>query len=74
MDKQQARNLIKETFENSFDKERFACFIKNLLTRIEEAPFSYQGQFIPDAYKAYISSLERIGKFNDGEKKLISLS
>lgn len=70
MDKQQARNLIKETFENSFDKQRFACFIKNLLTRIEEASFTYQGQFIPDAYKAYISSLERIGKFNDGENRI----
>jgi hypothetical protein len=37
MDKQQARNTIKETFEQSFDKTRFTTFIKNLLNRIEEA-------------------------------------
>src|SRR3990170_7258131 len=70
MDKQQAKDIIQETFENSFEKERFTGFIKNLLNRIEEATFTYQGQFIPDAYKGYISSLERIGKFNDGENRI----
>ena len=70
MDKQQARNLIKETFEQPFDKTRFIAFIKNLLNRIEEAPFSYQGKYIPDAYNPYVSTLQRIGKFNDGEHKI----
>src|SRR3990172_7813698 len=70
MDKQQAKDIIQETFENSFEKERFIGFIKNLLNRAEEAPFTYQGQFVPDAYKAYISSLERIGKFKDGENRI----
>lgn len=70
MDKHQAQNIIKETFESAFDKERFVGFIKNLLKRIEESSFIYQGQFIPDAYKSYISSLERIGKFNDGENRI----
>ena len=66
MDKQQARNLITETFEQPFEKARFTAFIKNLLNRIEDAPFTYKGQFIPDAYKPHISALERIGKFSDG--------
>ena len=70
MDKQQAKNIIEETFEKPFDKDRFIRFIKNLLNRIEEAPFTYQGQFIPDAYKPYIRILERIGKFNDGENRI----
>jgi hypothetical protein len=70
MDKQQARNLIRETFEKPFDKNRFTHFIKNLLNRIEEAPFAYHGQFIPEAYRQYISTLERIGKFNDGENRI----
>jgi hypothetical protein len=67
MDKQQARNLIKETFERPFDRERFVTFIKNLLNRYEEAPITYKRQYILDAYKPYISALERIGKFGDGE-------
>ena len=70
MDKEQARKLIKETFENPFNKTRFTTFIKNLLNRIEEAPFTYQGQYVPDAYKPYISVLERIGKYSDGEHKI----
>lgn len=35
MDKQQARQIIKDTFESSFDKVRFTNFIKNLLNSIE---------------------------------------
>ncbi len=71
MDKQQARNLIKETFENHFDKDRFTIFIKNLLKRIEEDRIpQLQGRFIPEAYRQYISTFERIGKFTDGENRI----
>jgi len=71
MDKQQARNLISETFETTFDKTRFTSFIKNLLNQIEETPTTvYRGNLIPDAYEQYISSLERIGKYTDGEHKI----
>ena len=70
IDKQQAQELIKETFESPFDKSGFTNFIKNLLNRIDDAPFTYQGSYIPDAYKQYIKRLERIGKFNDGENNI----
>src|SRR3990167_4638818 len=46
------------------------CFIKNLLNHIEEATFTYQGQFIPEAYRQSIRTLERIGKFSDGENRI----
>ncbi len=36
MDKESAKNLIKNTFQDSFDKERFIYFIKNLLNRYDE--------------------------------------
>ena len=70
MDKQQAQEIIKETFESSFNKNIFTGFIKNLLNRIEDSPFAYQGNYIPDAYKQYIKTLERIGKFSDGENNI----
>lgn len=70
MDKKQARAIIKETFETSFDKNRFIGFIKNLLNSIEDAPFTYKGNYIPDAYEQYINSLERIGKYSDSEHKI----
>ncbi|MDA2919249.1 hypothetical protein MYX76_07140 [Desulfobacterota bacterium AH_259_B03_O07] len=70
MNKQQAQQIIRDTFENSFNKNGFAGFIKNLLNRIDDAPFTYQGNYIPDAYKQYIKTLERIGKFSDGENSI----
>jgi len=70
MDKQQAQTIIKEVFEKSFNKDRFNGFIKNLLNQIEDAPFSYQGNYYPDPYKPFINRYERIGKYNDGEKRI----
>ena len=70
IDKKQAQELIKETFESSFDVVRFTNFIKNLLNRIDEDSFTYQGQFIPDSYKPFISRYIRVGKFNDGENRI----
>lgn len=70
MDKQQAQNIVRGTFENPFDKGRFIGFVRNLLNSIEDAPFSYKGNFIPDAYEQYISSLERIEKYTAGEHKI----
>ena len=70
MDKQRAQEIIKETFESSFDKSNFIRFIKELLNRIDEDSFTYQGQFIPDSYKPFISRYIRVGKFNDGENRI----
>ncbi|MCG2715977.1 MAG: BREX-1 system adenine-specific DNA-methyltransferase PglX, partial [Candidatus Marinimicrobia bacterium] len=70
MNKQQAQNIIKETFENSFDKIRFTGFIKNLLNQIDDSHFAYYGKFIPDAYKPFIGRYERIGKYSDSENRI----
>jgi len=70
MDKQQAREIIKDTFESSFDKDKFTRFIRNLLNRIDDSLFTYQGNSIPDAYKQYIKKLEHIGNFSDGENSI----
>ena len=70
MDKQQAQTIIRNTFENAFDKNQFTKFVKNLLNQIEDAPFTNQGNYIPDAYKQHISTLERIGKYSEGDHKI----
>ncbi len=70
MNKQQAQSIIRETFENPFDKKRFIGFIKNLLNHIDEAAFIYQGNYIPEKFRQSIKSLERIGKFSDGKNNL----
>ena len=56
--------------ENQTLKSGFTNFIKNLLNRIDDAPFIYQGNYIPDAHKQYIKTLERIGKFSDGGNRI----
>ena len=70
MNREQAKALIRKVFENKFDKDTFVVFIKNLLNEIEEKRFIYQGNYIPDAFKPYITSLERIGKYNDGKNEI----
>ncbi len=74
MDKTSAIKLIKDTFQNPFDKERYFYFIKNLLNHIEETPSTiYRGNIIPDAYEKYIHTLDRIGKYQDSEGKKIDI-
>lgn len=70
MDQKQARELVKNTLQQSFDKERFVVFVKEVLNHIDDASLVYRGNFIPDAYKKYINSLERIGKYSDGRNEI----
>ena len=74
MDKESAKKLIKNTFQDSFDKEKFIYFIKNLLNRYDESKvFHLHGCYIPDSFKDYIKSYERIGTYTDPEGKKIDI-
>lgn len=74
MEKDFARKLVKDTLQHSFEKERFTYLVKNLLNTIEETPQTvYRGNYIPDAYKDYISTLDRIGKYEDDEGKKLDI-
>ena len=70
MDREQAKNIIINTFENHFSESNYVLFLKNLLKSFEENRFSYQGNYIPDAFKRYISSFERIGKYVTEDKEV----
>ena len=67
----EAKNIIRDTFESSFDKEKYTYFVKNLLKNLEEKPFgnggAYTGNLIPRAFQSVIRKMERIGKFEDEE-------
>ncbi|MGB4291648.1 MAG: hypothetical protein WBJ37_02040, partial [Bacteroidales bacterium] len=67
MDKEQAKRLIQETFESPFDKGKFSVFIKNLLNTPEEKNFTYRGNYVFEPFQPYISSLERLYKYTDGD-------
>ena len=70
MDRESAKRIVITTFESEFNKDQFVSFLKNLLKSYEEKTFVYKGNYIPDAFKQYISSLERIGKYTDGENEI----
>src|SRR3990170_943692 len=74
MDSSTAVKLIRDTFQNQFDRGRFAFFVRNLLNHIDDSkPFIYRGKFIPDAYIPYVHSFERIGKYTDTEGNEIDI-
>lgn len=68
MNQQEAKNLIRDTFQNPFDEHRFRIFATNLFNDLDESKaFSYQGQYIPDAYKDHVRQYKRLGKYTDPE-------
>jgi len=65
MDTQAAARIIKDTFENSFDKGRFINLSKNLFKHLDvSGNFLWAGNRLPNAgaFQPYIDSIERIGK------------
>src|SRR4030043_353602 len=73
MQRNSAQNLIQETLQSSFDKERFVYLVKNVLNHIVEASFIYQGNRVFDDFVDSIQSVERIGKYQDPDEKLIDI-
>lgn len=75
MQKQQAINIVHETFESAFDKVRFTNFIKNLLNEpdLTDGFPPLSGAMIRESFRDYISKLERLGKFEDSEGKRIDI-
>ncbi len=73
MDKKSAINLIEETFNDAFDKERFTYFIKNFLNDVEDKGNTYSGNLIWDNFRDHIKSYSRIGKYIDPEGEALDI-
>ena len=74
IDRDAAVKIISNTFEKPFNKALFINFSKNLVNHLDASKsFSYQGNYIPDAYKPYIQSLERVGEYRDSDNKAIDV-
>jgi hypothetical protein len=59
MDKESTEKLIKNTFQNSFNKEKYLYFIKNLLKRYDESKaFHLHGCYIPKAFENFVKTYE----------------
>ena len=73
MDKAAAQKLVRETLQGSFNKERFVYLIKNILNHVEEASFTYKGNFIFDDFADAIRLVERAGKYKGPDERLIDI-
>jgi len=73
MNKESAKKLIRDTFQNSFDKIDFIYFIKNLLNQYDESKAFHARGYVLEAFKKYIKTYERIGTYTDPEGKKIDI-
>lgn len=78
MNEEVAKNLIHQTFESEFNKTNFLKFTMNLLKlttkEVEETRKGpWQGNYIPDPYKDYVSKYERIARYITKDSKKIDI-
>jgi len=66
MNKQAAINLIVDTFNSSFNENRFRNFIRNLFNEFDENKnASWITGYIKDSFKDHVKKYKRIGKYKD---------
>jgi len=68
-----AKQLVRETLQNSFDKERFIYFNKNLLNTIDDSKAFHARGYVPEIFKDYVKTYERIGTYTDPQDKKIDI-
>ncbi len=76
MDNVQAASIVKNTFENPFDKNRFVVFINDLLNSYDHNkafPKPLSGQYIKESYRSFISKFDRIGRYTSDENEVIDI-
>ena len=73
MDKQAAVKIIRDTFENSFNRTQFVHFARNLLNKIDESKAFHARGYIPEIFKDYVKTYERVGTFTDPENDKVDV-
>ena len=74
MNHHQAKEIIRNTFQNAFDRDQYIGFIRNLLNKIDETKkFKLHGQYIEEAFRDFVFKYERIGTYTDPDGKKIDL-
>ena len=68
-----AKQLVRDTLQNSFDKERLIYFVKNLLNSIDESKAFHARGYVPEIFKDYVKTYERLGTYTDPEEKKIDI-
>lgn len=65
--------IIKDTLGNPFSKDQFLLFAKNLLNKINEEKAFHARGYVPEVFKDYVKTYERLGTYTDPEGKEIDV-
>jgi type I restriction-modification system DNA methylase subunit len=71
MNKEQARNLVRQTLTQRFDKSRFRNFVLELLNDFDES--KAQSMAVPDAFADHVRSCIRLGTYGSPENELLDV-
>src|SRR5438874_1922342 len=71
MNQDQARNLVRQTLTQSFDKARFRTFVLELLNQFDES--KAQSMAVPDAFAKDVRSCMRLGTYRSPEDELLDV-
>lgn len=64
----EAKQLVRKTLQNRFDKGQFIYFAKNLLNTIDESKAFHARGYVHEKYKNHVKTYERIGTYTDPEE------
>ena len=70
MQEKEARELIKNTLEQSFDRAHFVSLTRNILHHAKDAPFSHPATSV---YESHIDRCERVFEYKDADDKHIEV-
>ncbi len=74
MNRDQARELVRDTFTRSFDKASFRNFAINLLNKFDESKaFFCNSTYVKDAFKEHVSRFERLGTYTSPEREKLDV-
>ena len=71
MEKHQAKQLVKNTLKNPFNREQFSNLVQNILNKMDrKKAFSQpqRGGHISEGFRDFVKSLDRIGQYRSTSK------
>ncbi|MBP7508853.1 MAG: N-6 DNA methylase [Prolixibacteraceae bacterium] len=73
MDKLQAQRIVQEILGAPFDKSAFIKLTKELFNEIDETKAFHARGYVPEAYKKYVKTYERLATYTDPDDLKIDI-
>lgn len=74
MNKQQSREMVKQTLTHQFEKAQFLDLTGNILHHIDQKKAAqWNHQYVKDAFKDHIDRFERLGTYTSPEKEALDV-